>query len=342
MANDSSKDIFRDLIDDVDRQAGRWLGFFAGLESAYEAAYNAQAKLLSTTKAAIDAQKKREQEERTFILSLVTAGLGSPLATHFSKELKATAVKKLPDIAKAAGGDKIIDDMVAHTVAALKNTAGALNGASKEVQDWALKATGLKSADVSAEPFVPSGLTGTQYGANLRQGCQERVNLLKDIVFLFRDTADGFSTASATAIRQAFSKTEFFTKAPPSKMDDKTKELLASRAKLALWIAWALGRDQKYWSVQSGMRLHGPGMSEVYAWEELRKELMLLGVPTGVVSFPESRYSALAVSRAMDMESFIQWASSPNSLQLLFNGLQTDTDGMKSVLGQWNSKIKLK
>lgn len=341
MANDSSKDVFRDLIDDIDRQAGRWTAFFAGLESAYEAAYNAQAKLLSNTKANIDAQKKREQEERTFILSMFTAGLGSPMATHFSKELKATAIKNLPDIAKAAGGDKIIDDMVGHTISALKTAGGVLNGASKNIQDWVLKSSGIKSADTSAEPFVPAGLTGTQYGANLRQGCQERVNLLKDIVFVFRDTADGFPVPAAKAIREAFAKTDFFTKAPPSKMDDKTRALLASRAKLALWIAWALGRDRTYWTVQSGMRLYGPAMSEVFAWEDLRKELVLLGVPAGSISFPESRHTGWAASRAMNMEGFIRWASSPNSLQLLFSGLQTDTAGVRSVVGRWNSKVKV-
>jgi len=102
---------------------------------------------------------------------------------------------------------------------------------------------------------------------------------------VFRDAGDGSPVAVANTIREAFAKTEFFTKAPPSKMDNRTRELLASRAKLALWIAWALGRDRTGWNVQSGMRLHGPSLSEVFAWADLRKELVLLGVPTGAIQW---------------------------------------------------------
>lgn len=333
---ETSKDVFRDLIEDIDRFGGRWTAYFAAVESAYAAAYKSQETLLSQTKARIEARKKQEDADRVFALSLLTAGMGGLIATDFSQRLEKITIRNLGDTVAAVERDRIVKQTMDKAVRAAKLGGKALKGASQGVQDWALKVSGIKSADISDGPYVPVAVTPAQYGADLRQGAQERVNVLNDIAFLFRDNADLFPLEVAKSMRSGFEAADFFTKAPASQTDPKVKDLLTTKAKLALWMAWALERDRKYWEVQSAVWMYN--FSETHDWVDLRTELIGIGVPAGRVSFD---FGGKYAAGALNMDGFIKWASSANAMTVLFAGLPQDSEGMKWVVSRWNKKLKI-
>jgi len=172
----TSKEIFEELRQDIDDYADKWEGYFFGMSEAYATAYKSQEDLLRKIKGAIEARKKQEEENRVFALSMVTAGFAGLFATHFSKEFKKKAIADFPDIAKAAGGDEIINDMVSRVGKAVSTGKDAIKGAGKQPMDELLEFVGIKSPAVSEDGFVPSGVTPAEYGAPApagREGTQK-------------------------------------------------------------------------------------------------------------------------------------------------------------------------
>src|SRR5262245_36576056 len=106
MADGSARGGFSDLLDDITTMQGRWDGYFLNVSIAYRAAYKSQTAMFTKVKTSITEARQKEEATRLFALNLLTAGMGGLIATHFTKQLTATAIRNFPDIAAAAKGDE--------------------------------------------------------------------------------------------------------------------------------------------------------------------------------------------------------------------------------------------
>jgi len=157
------------------------------------------------------------------------------------------------------------------------------------------------------------------------------------VVRLFSKNADSFQPEIAKIIADNTWESPFFTEAPPSVMSQETKTTLVFRAKLALWVVWALERDKDYWQTQCALRLYN--FSEVFDWEPLRLELNQLGVPLAAISFKEYYSPRDYTPGAMNVEAYIKWAESSDSLRMVFSGLDWTDEGMTWVQERWKKKF---
>jgi hypothetical protein len=336
MATETSREVFNDLRLTTLEYGGKWRAYFQGVSEAYANAFRSQELLLQRIKGAVERRKKAEVDNIIFAFTMLTAGFGGLIATHFARDLKKFTISSFPEIAVARHGNDIIDDMVQSVLKGASLTKEAFNAQ----KPWTDRLKELGGATSSApplrDPFVPADATPAAYGARLLQGAEEHGNLMSDIARFLSAQSDYFPLDVAKNMRAAILRSAFFQQAPASKMTDETKAMLTARAKLGLWICWALERDKRYWEVQSALQLYGK--SEIYEWEPLRQELVLLAVPATMIT--AKGFDAFGgLKFGMKMDAFIKWAQGPDSLHALFAGFKWGSEAFKWAKDKWDKKV---
>lgn len=345
MAELTSWQIISNLRQDLTDYAGKWRGYFNGVAEAYAAAFKSQADILLQIQKKIEARRKEEAELMTFGLSLLTAGFGGMLSTYFSKKLVTTRAqgagvslseddeifKELLGKAEKAVG--MLKDAAAQTAIATSRSERA-----KRVLDSVQIAIGTKSGDTPTEPFVPAGITPEEYGERLKQGAEERGNVIADLLRPFSDIAPIMPTLMAKAVDAKARQSEFFTKAPPSVMSNETKALLLKRAKLMLWLVWALSvPDRDFWKIEKTRSYLW--RSQIWDWGPLREELIRLQVPAAQITWRTMRLEP-EYHETMDMVGFIDWARDPAvSLALIFSGSQQSKDQLTKLKNRMSKRV---
>lgn len=341
MAAETTREILLDLRLKIQENARRWSGYINGMNGAYSQAFHRQELVLRDAKVKIEAMKKAEYDNMVFALSMLTVVAGGPLASYFAKSISGPLKNRaaidrlasLPADRKLIQSDELIDAAAQKAI-----SFGHDLLKSKPVTD---RLEGLAKAPIPSEPYVPAGITPTEYAAALLQGNDERATILAEGPSNWYDHAHMFSPGFTIYLRKAILSSPYFTGAPAAEMTDKTRDMLRRRAKLGLWVAWALERKKRYWEVQTAIaQSYISSKSEIWAWGALRQELLSLGVPSDVISV--KWIGPRGIVYGMNMDGFIKWASSTVAVHDLYSGFPGGDEAFKRVKQSWLAKNRLK
>jgi hypothetical protein len=315
-----------------------WASYFHAMSAAYSAAYARQERLLSQTKGAIDAARKEAEENRVFILSLVTAGVAGLAANKIAK----LGVDSGNELTKE-GAKKMVET----ATKVVKQAAG------KGAADWVSEKLRIKEDPLEGSRFTPSGLSPGDYAGRLLSGLASHMAWLNAWVerYELAEVPQGVQAVLDHA-RAVMLQMDFFAKAPKrpfagTEGEQAEKQAkLQDRAELALWISWALERDKKHWIKDGAIRLYNPGASENRHYEPIRKELIRLGVPKQVVSLkpvadfiPIGHFARIDEGAGLNLVKFMDWAATHGALKLVFQGLPVDGEGMQWVQARWTKSL---
>jgi len=323
---------FQEMRTRIIEYGGKWRGYFLGVSAAYAAAYASQERLLQDAKKAVEQRKQREQAALTTALTMLTLGVGGPVATHFASKFAAGATEVL----RAANAEKIL------------NWARTGGSAGKDLifSDWIDKlseATGLRGGNLSGDAYQPASVSPAEYGANLLQGAEERTNAMSDVARGWSES-NLFSAQQAATMVQNMMVGDFFARAPSSRMIETTKDTLRQRAKLTVWIAHAHAQDPRYWTNEN-VKINFLGGSEVFDWEPVRQELVSLGVPSHRITTSGREGGGLPFGEwktGLNYREFITWSLSMESVDAMFRGLPTDEIGMALVRNRTIANLALR
>jgi hypothetical protein len=220
--------------------------------------------------------------------------------------------------------------------------------------------------------FAPADITPTLYLAKILEGISYNKGLLDDIlyevnyqdagqvivpetgtftqVFLSRSGDGEITVNSARLLAEVITGTSYFQQMPPMRVNSDN---LTPKARLALWIGWALNRDAKYWAdgdqqhdryvhydtspagKRFGLRSEGSYPSEATSeqldWEPVRNDLLQLKVPPGLFTATlrthDERFGVTAET-GLYMWGFMSWAASKSALDLLLDDTVRTKDTM--------------
>jgi hypothetical protein len=127
-------------------------------------------------------------------------------------------------------------------------------------------------------------------------------------------------------------------------------DALTPKARLALWIGWALNRDPKYWAdgdqVFDQYITAGPGggggsnrpskaTEEQIDWEPVRQDLLRLKIPAWLITstWRTHVWTGDSVKTGLYMWGFMDWAASKSSLDMLLDDSvrTSDTSSVQMV-----------
>jgi len=296
----SAREYMEDLQGYVHEAVAAWKVYADRASQAYAKAYEAQGNLLKNVKKELEEARKKEQEAMTFMLSLVTVGVAGPVAGYLAgkvaTQLEKEAAEKFVDWAKD------------------KAKEGAKDATEKAVKYLHPEALG-------EDPYEPAGVSPVEFMASMLERVDERDYTLTHLVNQLKDSVT--SPALAKYLAEVIVNTSFIQDTPP----DVNKDLLAQRAELALWIAWAIPRDRSYWykgyATNTPKGALGIGRGDVGAEEILYKplydKLVTMGVPSSEIAlWVQERNRSTRHLVGLWMTGFINWASSPRAVDTVF------------------------
>src|ERR1035438_49425 len=178
--------------------------------------------------------------------------------------------------------------------------------------------------EAPASGFSPVGMSVASYRDLLTQGINARAKALLVFARLLARNADAFPPDLAEAIRQGMYENEFFTQKYRADAG-----LLADKAELALWCAWALPRDVKYWTdVDAEMRNAGrAGMglpdTDAIDFVEVRDWLVEQGVPEDAVTVNGYKrgFWGPKAGKGLDVIGFMNWVKKGDVLHTMYDGI---------------------
>jgi hypothetical protein len=331
MSNEAAASVFTALITDITAKGGNYNAYFTRLGQAYGEAYASQENLLKGVRKNIELAQKAEEEKRGMLLGLVTVAVSGPLAAAISAPLQKWAVQKAAGqtfetakaALKAAASDQVLGEAVARVDKGLQLAKdmvekAAGHPAAKQQIEGLQQAIGLKAAGVSEDGYAPPGDPPAVYLAARQADSQERINVLTNAMSGLRDSGL-FTEQAARVIATSIRQSDFFSKAPPPKMDPATYQMILKKAKLATWIAWALPRPRGWWEREQIIR------SEIHLWTPLLYELIRLGVPMTKIRMDAPQVNVtltrteITTTENLNMVGFIDWARSHDAFFRLFS-----------------------
>jgi hypothetical protein len=314
-----SWNIFMEMRERIDHVMLRDLyNYVSTMTDAYDQALKNVNDLLTKVKAEIIESQARENALMVATLSILTGGVAGAFADGL--------VKRLPAVEKAASGgaqaiakvvEKAEEDPVLYKI--FKDTTKDLvkKGVEK-AQEFGLDHF---KAEPPSDGFQPVGMTVESYRAKLQEGLSVRGEILWQFADLLLNTADSWTPELARMLREGLYNNDFFKRRAPLHRD-----VLVKKAELALWSAWALVRDEDYWTTQVAMQNYGPRMSEVWHWEPLLRRLAELDVPADVITINPTMYlpGGLKHVQGLDMIGFMKWVRKSAMVHTLFDGIPVD------------------
>jgi hypothetical protein len=329
-----SWNIFMEMRERIDHVMLRDLCKYIGtMTAAYDQAFKNVNGLLKDVQAEIIESQARENALMVGTLSILTGAVAGALADGL--------VKRLPAVEKAAGAQAIAavakqaeEDPVLYKV--FKDTTKNL--VKKGVDQAQELGLDRFKAEPPSDGFQPVGMTVESYRAKLQDGLSDRGEFLWQFADLLLNSADHWTAEAAGMLRDGLYSTDFFkTKAPLH------SDILTKKAELALWSAWALVRDEDYWTTQVALK-YAPGASEVWHWARLQSRLVELDVPEDLITIYPMLYIPGKTTKGLDMVGFKKWARGGGMVHTLFDGIPVDggahhraTARMLQVFGLANS-----
>ncbi len=325
------------LAQQIRRANDHWDHFGKAASAAYAKAYKKNGDALQQVKDLKLARTEADQAFMSFALSLLTVGVAGAAASAITAGIKS---KVAQDAAK---------DIVKQVI---KSGAAPVTSA-------AVKA--LSPEKTGSSVFAPSDITPTEYMATILEGISYRVGLLEDILDAAQwdpntslvKVPDSYSVGvqhyddgqltvtSAKLLAETILDTSYFQQMPSMEVNSDD---LVPKARLALWIGWALNRDADYWS--DGDQQHitnviaGPGggggtlsppsqaTNEQPDWLAVRNDLVELKVPPGFVTsiLRTEAWTGTSVKTGLYMWGLMSWASSAAAFDLLLDNTVRSKD----------------
>src|SRR5581483_731794 len=282
---------------------------------SYAGGYNNVGTLLGKVKAAITAERAREQAMMVTTLSILTGGIVGVFADGL--------VAKFP---KLTGQIWDLKDGVIQAVVVAKDDPIMFKLLKAMMKDTVTQGSKLAStfgvAALQGAPpsdgFSAVGMTVEAYRNLLSEGIINRADCLCKIVDVAYQLGDTVTLQTANAMRKGLLQSDFF--AQPYRA---SKNTLQNKAELALWCAWALPRDEEYWSTQAKLTPFIRDTANV-DFAPVRARLHDLGVPdraTAIAGSTRSWGIFTTPVNGLDVISFRKWVKTPDMPHTLFEGI---------------------
>jgi hypothetical protein len=332
------------LADEVRRANDHWDHFGKAASAAYSLAYDDNGRILNAVRQTQAARKASEEAMMSFCLSLLTVGVAGGVAGG----LISSSVKGAAKVATQTAARDLVKFVT-------KGVEGKVIDAVK-----ALSPDNVPGADV----FAPADTTPTTYMAKMLEGISYNKGLLEDVlhevnynedanqvsvrdgsnttVALNRSKDGQITLGSAKLLTEVITGTSFIQQMPSMSVNSDD---LAPKARLALWIGWALNRDPDYWS--DGLQVDGWSKGYIHKgaagdspagatleqldWAPVRDALMVLKVPAEKITaqlWTETDWGAKSVRLGLYMWGFMEWAASTAALDLLLDNSVRTKDPM--------------
>jgi hypothetical protein len=311
---ETSREVFMEMRERIDHVlVTDWASYISTMSDAYDTAFNNVNKLLDAVHTAIIERQKAEQALMVTTLSILTGGAAGILAEGLVKRLPVlektvfSMQGGLVKVMKVAREDPVLYKVFKDT------TKDLVKKGIEKVDDLALDQF---KAEPPSSGFEPVGMRVDTYRDQLTQGIIDRGTYLWNFADFLYDTADNWSPEFADTMRQGLYRNDFFQKKP-----HLHKEVLVQKAELALWSAWALPRDEDYWTKQVAMQRSGL-RSEALDWAPVRNRLKDLGVPEDAISVSGIQWGFVRskAAQGLDVIGFMKWVKS-SLVHTLFDGI---------------------
>jgi hypothetical protein len=312
---ETSREIFNDMRITIDHvMLTDWASYISTVAAAYDSAYSRVQDLLDGVKATITAREQAEQALMVGVLSVVTGGVAGAFADGLVKRMPAiekvaaSAENSLANVVKTAEEDPVLYKVFKDTTKDLVK-----KGADK------LQEVGLDrfKAEPRSNGFKPEGLSVSDYRDLLTQGIISRGSLLWNFADALYRSAEDWSPEVADLIGRGLYQSDFFKQKYRAQ-----KEMLKKKAELALWCAWALPRDEKYWTIQRTLVMYKSN-TEALDWAPVRDELKGLDVPEDAITLSgvQSGFWKNKAVKGLDVIGFMNWVKSGEMLHTLYEGI---------------------
>ncbi len=331
---ETTREICMDMRERIDHVLiTDWQKYINSMVAIYDQAYTNVDTLLKAVNAAIQARKAADQALMVTSLTILTGGLVGAFAEGL--------VKPFPKLTATAWDFNYTGTLQAITViqedpllfklfkGMTKDAFVAATGATKDFGLSKLQGTPPSNG------FSPVGMRVEEYRSKLSEGIINRADCLWHFADWLYQSADQITSQSADSIRKNLYKSEFFTQKYRA-----DKDTLLNKAELALWCAWGLVRDKKYWektanqtTAQRGLQLPD---TESVDFAPLRDRLVELGVPDSAVTVNGSSRTFWSTHdvKGLDVSTFMYWVSHGGMVHGLFDGIPVthDTAGWAQML----------
>jgi hypothetical protein len=309
-----------------------WTHYGWAVSKAYADAYSKNLSVLGGIKIKQEQDRARNEAFMSFALSLLTVGVAGGVAGALAR----TFAKKVAD------GSKVAEDV------------------SKDVLKWSQQQAAaplIKTVSATLSPevssgdvFSPSDTSPEQYTTGVQEGISYNLALLQKILFdakwdpSKKNTTVGdkvitlrsggeLTTEGARLLADAITSSSFVSDPPPIDVDIAN---LTRKAKLALWIGWALARDADYWNSEDAPIMNyiydakrgwvplpvGPAFWEQLTWEPVRQAVVDVGGMYQAVTMQSNMPVGggnFQIKKGLYMRGFMEWAASPQALAQLFD-----------------------
>jgi hypothetical protein len=315
----NSQDVFSDMrMKIVETLTEDWSPYIEKVTDAYDTAYTNVKNLLGQVQAAIVEREKSQQALMVGVLSVVTGGVVGVFADKLAKTLvpEAEALQRttvyatrstlMVQVSKVAQEDPILFKIFRDT------TKDAINKGGEKLTEFALDQF---KGEGPSDAFSPNGLSVASYRDLLSDGIASRAKLLTTWANILWQSADAFPVEVADSLRTGMLQNDFFD--PAKRKHVHAKDLLVKKAELALWCAWALGRDEDYWEKQ--VALSNYGGSEVWDWAPLRDHLVNdLDVPEDAITVRSMMFLDPRSKVGLDMIGFMNWVKGAGMVHTMY------------------------
>ena len=242
-----------------------WLAWAEACTQSYDAAYAKHTGALSAAKVA---QTARDEDKlKLFNMMLAIAGaswvprLLQPITSNAGEAFGYDALTTgwVKDALKASG-DEAMKSMKGTALAELKRYSGSTYDAFEPVVD-----------------------TTINYSSRLKEGIYKRAEALLRKMDDVIAEANLYTMLEASQMQNDFLMGCPFLKDLPRDIGDSFKAKFQDDAELAMWVQWALRRDEAYWrKAQAGGIWDPYAVDERHAFDAIRERLRALGVPRDV------------------------------------------------------------
>jgi hypothetical protein len=324
------------LEGEVNRAHKHWETFGHAMSAAYSEAYEDQKNLLENVKKRIEARRAADEKFMTFALSLLTVGVGGPVA------------------------GALVSRVITKTGAAIAASKEDIEAAVKFAEKMAEKAKEKVAEPIKAgteklvkyfnpplgDPFAPVSEAPSTFGAKLLEEISRMGAVKEDLISGLR-RSDQITLEGATTLAEQILDSTYYNDMPAATI---SHDQLKPKAGIALWVAWALSRDDKYWIKASNQwatanqHVHNESVwDEQFDWEPVRQKLVVdLKVPESQITVRGTEFGWMGRQKAITglwMWGFMKWAASPQAYKLLFDdSVPKNVDGLQMVKEQWEQR----
>jgi hypothetical protein len=281
-----------------------WQAFAEACVPAYEEALKIHKKALSDSKTNTELQAKQLWQVFSFALQAFVGPWAPRLLAPITE--KANTVKVYMQ-----GRFWVVDELsAAWTHQAFSGLHDPAKELAKSIKDTAVekaKSMAVKMSD-AFEPIAEETLI---YTARLKEGIHTRGKLLMAMIDELIERSDTIPVAQATSLFNGYVNNCSFLTDVPGDVGDVFKIRFKAEAELAMWVAWAVARDENHWRWAQqtygafGSNFHA--QPERSAMDPIRLRLIALSVPEGEFSSTESMYAGGYKWEGIDMVKLIQW-----------------------------------